>query len=194
MDLMSMITSQLSGNTLSTLSRQIGADESTTQNAIGAVVPMILAGLANNAAKPQAAQQLDAALTKDHDGGLLDNLGGFLNNPAAANGAGILGHIFGTKKPQVEAGVAGGTGLSMAQTAQLLSILAPIVMAALGRAKRTNGLDSGGLADMLGQQKQASTAQNSGPFGNLAAMLDSDGDGNPLNDIGRMAGGFFGKK
>ena len=194
MDIMSMINSQLSGNALSTISRQIGADESTTQGAIGAVIPLIVAGLANNASKPAAAAQLDSALAKDHDGGLLDNLTDFLGNPGAGQGPGILGHIFGARKPQVEAGVAGNTGLNMAQAAQLLSILAPIVMAALGRAKRTNGLDSGGLADMLGQQKKAATAQGGGLLGSLAGMLDADGDGSPLNDLGKMAGGFFNKK
>ncbi|MEO6716564.1 MAG: hypothetical protein ABIM50_04870 [Novosphingobium sp.] len=33
-----------------------------------------------------------------------------------------------------------------------------------------------------------------GGMGGIASMLDRDGDGNPLNDIAGMAGGFFGKK
>ena len=33
-------------------------------------------GLANNAATPQGAQNLDNALQNDHDGSILDNLGG----------------------------------------------------------------------------------------------------------------------
>lgn len=193
-DILSALTSQLSGNTLSKISAQIGADEATTQGAIGAVVPVILSGLANNAARPAAAEDLDRALAKDHDGGLLDNLSGFLENPAMGNGGGILGHIFGSKRPQVEAGVAGGTGLSAGQVAQLLSILAPIVMAALGKAKRTNGLDSGGLAEMLGREKQVATTQAGGILGTLSSLLDTDKDGSPLDDLGRMAGGFFGKK
>ena len=57
-------------------------------------------------------------------------------------------------------------GLDAAKSGQLLSMLAPILMGALGQAKRTNGLDAGGLA----------------------SMLDMNGDGNPLDDILKMAG------
>lgn len=191
-DVLSMITGQLSGNNLSTISRQIGADESQTKGAINATLPLLLSALANNAKQPAQAQQLHNALAKDHDGGLLDNLGGFLNNPAMANGAGILGHIFGAKKPTVEAGVAGGTGLNAGQSAQLLAILAPLVMAALGKMQRSGGLDAGSLAATLGQQKSA--AQGGGLMGTLGSLLDRDGDGSPLDDIAGMAGGFFGKK
>ncbi|MGB3738233.1 MAG: hypothetical protein WA948_02650 [Pontixanthobacter sp.] len=33
-----------------------------------------------------------------------------------------------------------------------------------------------------------------GSLGKFAAMIDKDGDGNPLNELGDMAKGFFGKK
>ena len=193
-DILSTLPSQLSGDTLSTISRQIGADESATKGAIGAALPVILSRLATNASQPAQAAQLDAALAKDHDGGLLDNLSGFLNNPAAGPGGGILKHVFGARQPQVEAGVAGGTGLNMSQVSKLLMNLAQIVMAALGKAKRTNGLYAGGLASMLGQEKKAAAAQGGGLLGTLSSLIDSDGDGNPMDDLGRMAGSFFGKK
>jgi hypothetical protein len=193
-DILSMITSQLSGNNLSTISRQIGADDTQTRSAISATLPLLVSALANNAAKPDQAQQLHNALEKDHDGGLLDNLGGFLRNPALANGGAILGHIFGRKRQTVEAGVAGGTGLNAGQAAQLLQILAPIVMAALGRMQRSGGMDAGSLAGMLGQQKTAAAAESGGLLGSLNSMLDSDNDGSAMDDIAGIAGSLFGKK
>ena len=39
---------------------------------------MILAGLARNAAQPEGADPLHGAVQRDHDGSLLDDLGGFL--------------------------------------------------------------------------------------------------------------------
>lgn len=193
-DILSMVTSRLSGDTLSTISRQIGADEPATSGAIGALIPVILSTMASNASKPAAASRLNQALAEDHDGGLLDNLGGFLGNPEMGDGTAILGHIFGGRQSKVESGVAGGTGLNAGQVAQLMAILAPIIMAALGKAKRNKDLDAGGLSEMLGKESAAAKANSGGLLGSLSSMLDADGDGSAIDDLGRMAGGFFSKK
>ena len=46
------LASQLQGDTLTQLSRQVGADEDATSNAIAMALPVLLAGLARNAATP----------------------------------------------------------------------------------------------------------------------------------------------
>ncbi|MFL6248088.1 MAG: DUF937 domain-containing protein [Thermoanaerobaculia bacterium] len=193
-DVMSLVQNQLTGSNLASISNAIGADPHTTNNAISAAVPLLISALANNASRPEQAAKLNVALQKDHDGSLLDNLGGFLNNPALANGAGILAHIFGGRQSKVETGVAGATGLNAGQIAKLLPILAPIVMAALGKARSSRGLDEGGLAGMLQNEKSAAASQGGGLLGSLSSMLDSDGDGSAIDDLGRIAGGFFGQK
>jgi hypothetical protein len=193
-DILSLVKNQLGGDALSSISSQIGAAPQQTSGAINAALPTLVAALANNAAQPDGAQKLNLAIEKEHDGSLLDNLGGFLNNPALANGAGILEHIFGRKRGKVEDGIAGGTGLNAGQIAMLLQILAPIVMAALGKAKNSRGLDSGGLAGMLQKNKAAAQREDGGLLGSLTSMLDADGDGSAANDLGRLAGGFFGKQ
>jgi hypothetical protein len=192
-DIVSMIVGQLSGGQLSKISSQIGADDSTTKNAIGAALPMLVTAMARNASTSDGASALHKAVEKDHDGGLLDNLSGFLSNPAVAGGAGILKHVLGGKQKPVESGIAKGTGLSSGQTGQLLAILAPIVMAALGKQQRSSGLDAGGLAGMLAGQRAAAEKQSGGLLGGLTSMLDSDGDGSAIDDLGSLAGKFFGK-
>jgi hypothetical protein len=193
-DVLSMVRSQLTGSNLATISKAIGADEKTTSGAIGAAVPLLVAALAKNASRPSEAAKLNVALQKDHDGSLLDRLGGFLNNPALGNGTGILKHVFGGRQPQVEAGVAGATGLNSGQIARLLPILAPIVMAALGKMRSSSGADAGDLAGMLQKEKASAMKQSGGLLGSLTSMLDADGDGSAIDDLGRIAGGFFGKK
>ena len=59
----------------------------------------ILGAMANNASKPGGADSLLGALQKDHDGSILDNLGGFLGQPNTDDGNGILGHVFGNSRP-----------------------------------------------------------------------------------------------
>lgn len=191
-DILAMVRTQISGDHLRAISQTIGADAPSTKRAIDAAVPMLVSALANNASQPTGAQKLERALQKDHDGSLLDNLGGFLSNPAMVNGAGILAHVLGGKQTKVESGLAGATGLGASQIGKLLPLLAPIVMAALGKV-RSGGLDSGGLAGMLQQQKSAA-GQQGGLLGALTGMLDADGDGSAIDDIGKLAGGFFNQK
>lgn len=195
------VTEQLSGTNLTQLSQQIGADESTTSQAVQAALPMLLGGLARNASSPNGAASLDNALN-DHRGGLMENLGGLLGNAEAGAGAGILGHIFGQKRATVETGVGEATGLKQQQVGKLLMVLAPIVMAALARRQQahqeqevpvpgasTIPAGSAGLPDILAREAQEAQQRAPSGLGGLLGMLDRDGDGNPLNDLGRMASG-----
>src|SRR5687767_13534363 len=82
------LTSQLQGNTLSQMSRQLGADEATTAQAISMALPMLIGGLASEAETPTGAQSLNRALEEDHDGSLLDNVSP-LFGPATSGAADV---------------------------------------------------------------------------------------------------------
>ena len=79
----------------------------------------------------------------------------------------------------------------MNKIAPLLAMLAPIVMAYLGKEKRQANSGAGGLGDLLGSLLGGSQQGRSGGgiMDMLGIALDKDGDGNPLNDI---LGGFLG--
>ena len=190
--ILDLLASNLGGSQIDTIANQIGADRQQTQTAIGAALPAILTGLNRNTNTTEGAQQLAGVLDKDHDGSLLDNLGGFLQGQMSGrqtDGGGILGHVLGGQRQQVEQGVAKASGLDMNQIARLLPILAPIVMAALGRQKRQAGLDGGGLSGMLGQEAtRARRAAPSGVLGALTGFLDQDGDGSIQDDIAGQVG------
>ena len=75
-------------------------------------------------------------------------------------GGAILGHVFGGKQGNVASTLGKSTGLQSGQILQLLAMLAPIVMAVLGKQnKQSGGLDQGGLADILGGAFQQSAAK-----------------------------------
>jgi hypothetical protein len=218
--LLEMVASQLQGGNLDQISQALGVDAGTAQQAVNAALPALLGGLAKNASTPDGAQSLASALDRDHDGSMLDNVGGLLGgllgggggqggglgsllgmatemlggasavNPRAANGDGILGHIFGDRRGNVEQGIAKASGLDLGQIAKLLPILAPMVMAALGKTKRQQGLDAGGVAEMLGQQR--ASVQQQGGLGGLLNLIDLDGDGNALEEITQIGGGLLG--
>ena len=216
--LLGTLQSALSGQTLDQLSGALGADPDTTRNAAMTALPLMLGAMNRNTSTPTGAQSLDMALKRDHDGSLLDGLGGFLGalqgRGAAAGGAGglmgglagalaggskatdgggILGHVFGNRLPHVESGLAKSTGLSQQQVLQLLMTLAPVVMSALGKMKRERDLDAGGVSDVLSHEAaRAREAAPSGILGQLGQLLDRDGDGNPLDDLAGLAGGLLG--
>ena len=194
-DIMDMITSQLSGEAMKQISRQLGTNEQQSSSANAAALPVLLGAMNKNAKTSEGASALAGALEKDHDGSILDNLGGFLGNASQGPGAGILGHVLGGQRGKVEQYVSKTSGLNTQGSGQLLEMLAPVVMGALGKQKREQGLDAGALAGMLGNVM--SNRQSQAPQQNqiLGALLDSDGDGDITDDIvnlgGKLLGGLF---
>lgn len=185
------LTSQLlSGGNLGALSGQLGAEEQQTRSAVNAALPMLLAGLAKNASQPDGAQALFGALEKKHDGGMLDDLAGFLGKSDTADGEGILGHVFGNRRATVEQGVGKAAGgMDPAKVARMMSMLAPMVMGYLGRQKRQKNLDARSLGDLLGGEAGLMEQKSPG-FGMLGKLLDKDGDGSIADDL---LGKLFGK-
>lgn len=186
-----MITQQIAGGAAGQLAQRLGISENTARTAVNLAVPLILAALARNAAQPQGAQELHQAVKQDHDGSILDNLMGYIGNPQAANGAGILRHALGGQRPNVESNLAQATGLDQNSAGGLLEMVAPLVMGAIGRQQQANGLDAQGLSQYLDEQQQQVQAADPGLMGTLQSMLDSNRDGNVADDLSRIAGKFF---
>lgn len=185
---------QLGGDALGGLASQIGADKNQTQAGIAAALPLLMGALSRNAAKPEGAQALNSALERDHDGSILDDIGGFLGRGDTSTGAGILGHVLGAKQQRVEQGISKSSGLGGAATGKLLAMLAPMVLGQLGKAKRQGGMDASALAGMLGGERQAIEKQAPQQMGLLNSLLDQDGDGDTdLGDIAKLGGGLLGK-
>jgi hypothetical protein len=186
-----IITQQLSGNAVRVISQRLGVSETTATAAMQIGVPLILTALARNASQPEGAANLHQALNNDHDGSILSNVMGYLGNPESANGAGILGHVLGGDQPVVANNLAGATGLDQNSANNLLETLAPLVMGAVGQTTQQNGLDAAGLSNMLNAQKEEAQSNAPDVMGMLGSMLDQNKDGSALDDLQRMAAGFF---
>lgn len=198
--LQDLLGQQQGSQAVDQISNTVGAEPSAVNTAIQAALPAILGGLASNASDPQGAQSLDRALEKDHDGSLLGNLGGLGGlifgqeaTPRQADAGGILGHILGGGQGQVAQDVSQKSGLPVGQVAQILMMLAPIVMGYLGQQKRDQGVGADGLGGLLGGLLGGGAAspyqqQQSGGF------LDRDGDGSSLDDIASMAMSYMNRR
>jgi hypothetical protein len=193
MSLLQLLQQQLGGQTVNQISQKIGADPGTTSNAIDAALPLMLSAVARNAGNRDQAQSLARAVSEDHDGSILDDVPGFLNQAQDGPGAGILRHVLGGKQQAVQNGLSQATGLETGKTAQLLTMLAPLVMGALGRAKRENQLDDEGLATLVTSENERLKESAPGVMGALSRFLDRDNDGSVMDDVGGMLGKAFGK-
>jgi len=186
-----IITQQLGGSAARALAQRFGISETTANTAVQIGVPLILAALARNASQPQEAQNLHQAVANDHDGSILDNIGGYLQSPQTADGSAILGHVFGTQRPAIENNLAQAAGMDQSSAAGLLETLAPLVMGSLGKAQHENALDPSGLSDLLRNQQEEARTSSPDAMSMLSSMLDQNKDGSSMDDLQRMAASFF---
>lgn len=198
MNLLEMLASQVGSQGIEAMGKSLGTDSNQTTSALMKAVPFLVSAMAKNSQSEEGAQSLAGALDRDHDGSILDNLGGLISNPESGQGAGILGHVFGQKTQAVQSAVAQENGFDMAKAGQLLMMAAPMIMGFLGKKKREEGLDAGGLSSMLQQSaNQMAPKEEEGGSGigsMISGILDRDGDGNVMDDIGGIIGGFLGGK
>ncbi|MCF6168961.1 DUF937 domain-containing protein [Lutibacter sp.] len=204
--LLDLLNSDIGKTLISGASKQLGQNKTQTSSALSAAIPLILGAMKNNASTPQGAEGLLKAISKKHDGGILDNLGGALENrDVLSDGSGILGHVFGGKEQNVAQAVSAKSGMDLGSAMNLLKMAAPVIMGVIGKqSKQQNINDSNGIGDLLGgllgngaQKEQSLVTQ----------LLDADGDGSAIDDLigmasgsknkgglGGLLGGLFGSK
>ena len=184
----------LQGQDLGNLASQVGGNEGEVKNGVMAALPAMLAALGKNAGTEKGAEELNNALEKKHDGSILDNLSGYLSNPDLKDGAGILNHLFGNQTSNVANAVSQSSGLDTNGSMKMLQMLAPILMGMLGQQKKQNNLDAKGLGNLTSMLASnfGSEAGASGIMEAVTNLLDTNKDGNVMDDIMGMVGKFFG--
>ncbi len=207
--LLDLLNSPMGKQLISGVAGQTGQPENKTADVLSMAMPLLLGAMKKNVSSPQGAEGLMSALSSKHDGSILDNLGGLfgggVDNSVMSDGAGILGHVFGGKQPQVENALSQKSGMDAGSIGNILKIAAPIVMGFLGKQKaQSNVSDANGMNSLLGGMLGGQPQQNQSL---ITTLLDADGDGSILDDVagmvmgdgkkkgglGGLLGGLFGK-
>ncbi len=196
----SLMTELESRGAVDQIAGKLGVAPGQASSALTAAVPAILAGLAKNAQQPEGRAALAGALERDHDGSVLND-DRYFDSYQDRKGGKILGHVFGEKEPAVESQVSAAAGLNMAQGADLMKMLAPLIMGYLGKQKSSGSLDLGSLAEMLGGGGAGGGLNLPGGLGDLLGGL-SGGGGAPAGSgaqkssggLGGLLGKIFGRK
>ena len=180
----------LQGQDLEKLAQQVGGSSKEVRNGVAAALPAILAAVNKNANNSEKAQGLNKAL-EQHDGSVLNKLGGYLQNPDLKDGSGILNHLFGGNTQNVANAVSQSSGLDAQGSMKILETLAPLVLGVLGQQKKKNNLDAQGISDLT-SKLSSSLEGASGIMGMIKNFLDSNKDGNVMDDLTGMIGKFLG--
>lgn len=128
-------------------------------------------------------------------GGMLGSVlgGGAASAGAPSSGGDILGHIFGSQQDQASSNLGQATGLGGGNAANLLKMLAPLVMSFLAQRVMAGGMNSSDLGNALGQEKAQVQQQGGLGGGLLGSLLDQNGDGKlDVGDLMKIGGSLLG--
>jgi hypothetical protein len=192
MVVLEMLEERLNDEVVDRISNRIGSDPDTTSSAIDSALPLLLTAMADNINNQNQAQSLATAVSEDHDGSILEDVPGYVSRAGGRAGAGILHHVLGRRRLTVESGLSQVTGLAVHKVGQLLTMLAPLVMGALGRVKRELGLNQRGLVTVLAVEQEQLEQSAPGAMGRLKRILGRTNDGSIMDNVRGMLGKTFG--
>lgn len=167
----------LSGDATRRLSEHIGATEEQTAAALRVAVPTLTTALANNARRRRGAEEILEALRRDHDGSVLEDEA-VVQGSREKDGEGILRHVLGDNRGQVEQGVGQFVDLDAKSIGKLLIVLGPIIMGVLGRMRERREVNNGGdLRKILRREERTAQRRDRGVSDILREVLRGGGTG-----------------
>lgn len=185
------------------IANKLGVDEGEVNSAIKTLVPVLVGGIQQNVQADHIdSSALESAVAQQGASGLLDG-GVSVDQVDEAEGQKQIAKIFGgNDTSQVASALAGGGAGNSDLLKKLLPILAPIVLAYIGKqltkssapaepqAQSTGG---GGLGDVLGGILGGSSGSGGGnnPLGSILGSVLGGNQGGALGDI---LGGLLGGK
>lgn len=201
---------------LQSMARELGVSEQQAASGADALLPAILGGFKRQAqSQPSGLEGLGGLLGQLGGGSLMDEVLAPQATPVQ-HGNDVLGQIFGSKDVSraVAGQAAAQTGLDASLLKKMLPMLAMLVAGMMARSQSGGAAGAGpsqggGLGDLLGGLMGGAAGGSGagmasggggglgdllgglmgggrGGAGGLGAMLDMDGNGNPLDDIQRM--------
>jgi hypothetical protein len=189
------------------IASKIGADEGEVNNAVRTLVPALVGGVAENVQANQIdSSDLETAVAQEGASGLLDG-GVSVDAVDEKQGDQYVAKIFGGNDSNTVASALAGQGAGGSDLIKkLLPILAPIVLAYIGKQLTKSSAPAepqaqqapaggGGLGDVLGSiLGGAGGGGGNNPLGSILGSVLGGGGGGQSSPIGEILGGLLGGK
>lgn len=181
--ILDMIGRMGGADSITAMAARVGLTPDQAQTAVAALVPALAGGMA---------KQVQAG-----NGNVVDTVAGLAaaftgsaaSDQAVGHGTDILGQVFGSQDvtAAVAQNAAAKTGLDAGALAALLPMVATLAASALGNGSGTVAAPAqSGLGGLLGGLLGGGSSAG-GAAGMLMGMIDTNKDGNPLDEIMGMA-------
>ena len=189
------------------IASKLGADQGEVNSAIQTLVPALVGGLAENVHSDKIdSSTLESAVAEQGASDLLDG-GVNVDQVDTKQGDNLVATLFGGNDSNAVASALAGTGAGDGGLIKkLLPILAPIVLAYIGKQLAGGGgggaaaqpqaqaSGGGGLGDILGSILGGAAGGGGGGNNPLGSILGSVMGGGGNNAIGEILGGLLGGK
>lgn len=211
MNITDLISGSLGSQATEGISEKLGIDKNQTQWVVSAAIPLMISALNYNAQKsPEKAQGIQQAIDSKSSAGILENLTGLFNQGPTEDEDKMVNHIFGKNTENVKESLSEKSGISMGKIGGILALLAPLIMAYIGKQKQNQNQDAnssgGGIGDLLGNILGGGNSSSSGGIGDLIGSVLGGGNNanqqnQPTNNqpnisggLGDLVGQFFDQK
>jgi hypothetical protein len=162
-----LMKGMLTGSNVTALGKAVGVDNDKAQGLLRLGLPLVVNSMAATAAKPGGAELLAKMVTQAGSANPLDNLGGFLSNPAG--GSAMVSSLFGSQLDTMQNVIAQKAGIPPIVVNKVMAIAVPMVMGYIAK----QNINPAGLPTLLGvQSKMANQASPEAAtlFKNLMAI------------------------
>lgn len=185
MNLLDLLKDQIGSTVVNKAAEYLGESTSSTQSALGSIMPAVLGGVINQASTTDGVKGLMGLFSKgSKHTDLLGNLGNMLGQTGGFDkilnmGGPIIKMLFGNKTEGVFDLISNAAGVKKSSASGLMSLVAPVVMGLLSKKVSSEGLGISGLANFL--MGQAGSIKSALPAG-FASQLGFSNLGDFLGD------------
>ncbi len=195
----------LGQNSVDSISSTTGVKGDQVTQLVRTALPILLAGMRQNAESEEGAQSLAAAL-EAHAGDTKGSTAQMLASADVKDGEKAVQHILGDHSKEITQGLSKQTGITSKQVMSVLGTLVPVLLALLGSNSETgkgNQVDSGGLGGVLtsllmgSNSKKTKSSDDGLNLASIAGALLGGGSGSGdsgdlLSAAGNLLGGLLG--
>ena len=160
MNVLSLIQSQLSSQTVGQISNAIGEDPEKTKSALETAFPAVLGSLVGKVTSSPGGVASVYNMVKEGQtqGGwgdsLVNPLSGFTGGGVPAGHQSLLNSLLGSKLGPISDFIANRCGIRGSSASSLLGMAAPILMGTISKLTSTQGMGASGLGQLLMSQIQ----------------------------------------